>query len=186
MRASRLPRWLLGAACLVGAPAAALAQTGPVVPVQASRAPAAANAPAPPLAWSSLSAGQRRMLGPLQGQWNRLHPARQHRLAERALHWVSLPPRHQQQIRERLRRWAAMTPAERRQLRENARAFRNLTPAQRAKVSEAFRKFQSLPPDERRALRERWRRMTPEQRHRWAAEHSYRSGHAHPPARSDR
>lgn len=181
MRTSTLPLLLLVGACLGGTPVAALAQSSPEVPVQSSRAPPAANAQPQPLAWSGLSAGQQRMLAPVQGQWDQLRPTRQHRLAEHALHWASLPPAHQQQIRDRLRRWAAMTPAQRRQLRENARAFRNLTPEQRAKVSEAFRKFQSLPPAERRALRERWRTMTPEERRRWASEHPNRPIPARPP-----
>jgi hypothetical protein len=183
MRAMTLPGLLLAAACLFGAPAAGLAQTGSTPSAQ-DAPPSAADAQAQPLAWSGLSDGQQRMLAPLHGQWDRLRPARQHRLAEHAQRWASLSPRHQQQIRGRLQRWAHMTPEQRRELRENARAFHNLTPEQRAKVSSAFRKFQSLPPAERRALRERWQKMTPEQRRRWRAEHAGHRIQAPPSASS--
>ena len=170
----------LVAACMFGTPCAALAQAA--TPMQS--APAANDAPRQPIAWSSLSSAQQRMLAPLQGQWDRMKPGRQRHLAQNAERWAALPPAHQQQIRERLTRWAAMTPEQRRQLRENARAFRNLTPAERAKVSEAFRKFQSLSPAERRALRARWRAMPPQQRMRWAEQHGGESIPMHPPASS--
>ena len=169
---------LLVAACLLGAPCAVLAQAA--IPMQ--RVSAADDAPRQPIAWSSLSPAQQRMLAPLQGQWDQLKAGRQQHLARNAERWAALPPEHQQQIRDRLTRWAAMTPEQRRQLRENARAFHNLTPEERAKVSEAFRKFQSLPPAERRALRERWRAMPPQQRMRWAEQHGGASIPMHPPA----
>lgn len=167
---------LLVAACLLGAPCGALAQTA--IPMQA--APADNEAPRQPVAWSSLSPAQQRMLAPLQEQWGQLKPGRQQHLAQNAERWATLPPAHQQQIRERLARWAAMTPEQRRQLRENARAFHDLTPEERARVSAAFRKFQSLSPAERRALRERWRAMPPQQRMNWAARHGGESIPMHP------
>ena len=158
---------LLAAACLFGAPGAALAQTA--IPMQG--APAGNESPRQPVAWSSLSPTQQRMLAPLQEQWGQLKPGRQHHLAQNAEHWATLPPAHQQQIRERLTRWAAMTPEERRQLRENARAFHDLTPEERAKVSAAFHKFQSLSPEERRALKQRWRATHPQQSGHWPSSH---------------
>jgi len=176
MRGATLAMFL-AAACVLGAPCAALAQTA--IPMQG--APAGNDAPRQRIAWSSLSSAQQRMLAPLQGQWDQMKPGRQHHLAQSAGHWATLPPARQQQIRERLTRWAAMTPEQRRQLRENARAFHNLTPEERAKVSEAFRKFQSLPPAERRALRERWRAMPPQQRMRWAEQHGGQPIPMHPP-----
>jgi len=171
---------LLLAACLLGAPCAALAQTA--IPMQS--AAAGNDTLRQAIAWSSLSSAQQRMLAPLQGQWDQLKPGRQQHLAQNAERWATLPPAHQQQIRERLARWAAMTPEQRRQLRENARAFHNLTPEERAKVSEAFRKFQSLSPAERRALRARWRAMPPQQRMHWAEQHGGESIPMHPPASS--
>ncbi len=184
MRGVTLPV-VLAAACLLAAPCMALAQANPSIPAQNALRPAPVDAGAPeqPLAWSSLSPGQQRMLAPLQGQWAQLHPQRQHRLAENAMRWAALPPTRQQQIQERLTRWANMTPEQRRQLRENARAFHSLTPEERARVSAAFRKFQSLSPAERQALRERWRAMSPEQRRRWANERAGKSMPTNPPAR---
>ncbi|MGH8165003.1 MAG: DUF3106 domain-containing protein, partial [Rhodanobacteraceae bacterium] len=185
MRAPMLPPLLLAFACLVGAPAAGLAQTSPQIPGQSAPIPAAANAQVQPLTWSALSAGQRNMLTPVQDQWDRLRPARQQRLAEHANRWAALPPQRQQQIRERLARWARMTPEQRHQLRANARAFHDLTPAERAKVSAAFHKFQSLPPAERKVLRQRWRAMSPDERKRWATEHPDRPIPARPAPRRD-
>ena len=171
----------LAAACSLGVPCVALAQAA--IPMQST--PAGNDAPRQPLAWSSLSPAQQRMLAPLQNQWDQLKPARQHRLAQNADHSATLPPEHQQQIRDRLTRWAAMTPEQRHQLRENARAFHNLSPEERAKVSAAFHKFQSLSPAERRALRARWRAMPPQQRMHWAARHGDESIPMHPPKGSN-
>lgn len=171
---------LLVVACLLGAPCAAWAQAA--IPMQS--APTRQDALRQPIAWSSLSSSQQRMLAPLQGQWDQMKPGRQQHLAQNAEHWTTLPPAHQQQIQRRLARWAAMTPEQRHQLRENARAFHNLTPDERAKVSAAFRKFQSLPPAERRALRARWRAMSPQQRMHWAERHGNGSIPMHPPAPS--
>lgn len=172
-----MPATLLFAACLLGMPCVALAQAA--IPMQS--APAMDDAPRQPIAWSSLSPAQQRMLAPLQGQWDQMKPGRQRHLAQSADRWATLPPEHQQQIRMRLTHWAAMTPAERHQLRENARAFHDLTPQERAQVSAAFRKFQSLPPAERRALRERWRAMPPQQRMHWAEHHGGGPIPMHPP-----
>ncbi|HJR10364.1 MAG TPA: DUF3106 domain-containing protein [Rhodanobacteraceae bacterium] len=180
MRRSAMLAMFLAAACLFGMPCAASAQTA--TPMQGTSA--GSDTPGQPIAWSSLSSAQQRMLAPLQGQWDQMKPGRQHHLAQNAERWATLPPEHQQQIRERLTRWAAMTPEERRQLRENARAFHDLTPEERAKVSAAFRRFQSLPPAERRALRERWRAMPPQQRMHWAVEHADQPNPMHPPAHS--
>lgn len=183
MRGAALAMFLVAAACLSVAPRAALAQAAQTaIPMQG--APAGNAAPRQPIAWSSLSPTQQRMLAPLQGQWDQMKPGRQQHLAHNAEHWATLPPEHQQQIRERLTRWANMTPEERSQLRENARAFHDLTPEERAKVSAAFHRFQSLPPDERRALRARWHAMPPQQRMRWAERQGNGSIPMHPPAPS--
>lgn len=181
MRVSRLPV-LLAFAWLIGVTGSALAQTRPAAPLPRPMPAADAGGPGQPLAWSSLSADQQRMLAPLQGEWNQMQPGRQHRLAEHARHWTTLPPERRQQIQERLTRWSHMTPAQRRQVRENARTFHELSPEQRAKISEAFRKFQSLPPEQRRVLRERWRAMSPQQRMRWAGGHAEKPIPMHPPA----
>lgn len=184
MRAAILSM-MLAAVCLFGAPGIGTAQTAPPISMQRAPAPSAeAATPAQPLAWSSLDAGQQRLLAPLRAQWNQMHPERQNRLAEHARHWATLPPERQQQIHQRLARWAAMTPEQRRAWRENARAFHNLTPAERARVREAFRKFQSLSPAERRALRARWRAMPPQKRMRWAAEHADKPASS-PPAQRE-
>ena len=168
----------LAAACLLGAPCTASAQTA--IPMQS--APAGSDVSRQPIAWSSLSPAQQHMLAPLQGQWDQMKPGRQRHLAQNAERWATLPPAHQQQIQERLARWAAMTPEQRHQLRENARAFHNLSPEERAKVNAAFHKFQSLSPAERRALRARWRAMPPQQRMHWAEGHGDESIPMHPPA----
>lgn len=185
MRATTLPV-LLAAVCLLGAASRADAQMGGTTPMQrATPAPQTqADTAKPALPWSSLSAEQQRMLAPVRNQWNQLHPARQQRLAAHARHWASLPPMHQRQIQKRLARWAAMSPAQRHQLRENARVFHNLTPDERARVSEAFKKFQALPPEQQHELRQRWHAMTPNERLRWATEHSGQPIRMHPPRSS--
>lgn len=163
---------------------AAWAQTAPAASVQNPPPGTSAEPgePPQPMAWSSLSPAQQRVLEPLQGQWNQLRPGHQRHLARHAERWATLPPERQQQIRERLTRWANMTPEQRQRWRENARAFHDLTPAERARVSAAFRRFQSLPPAERRALHERWRAMSPEQRMQWMTDHAGKPIPMHPPA----
>ena len=171
------------AAPLLALFAAAGLLAAPRALASASRVAAGIDSPKQPLAWSSLSPSQQRVLAPVQDQWDQMHPARQQRLAEHADHWATLPPQRQQQIHERLTRWANMTPQQRQQLRENARAFHDLTPEQRARVRAAFERFRSLPPDERKALRERWHAMPPAQRMRWADGHPGQPLPARPPGR---
>lgn len=171
------PAWLL-TGVLLAVPCIAAAQSGPP---QAAREATAGHRPATPLAWSSLSPLQAKMLAPLKDQWATMRPERQQRLAEHARHWATLPPDRQQQIHERLTRWAGMTPAQRDQLRANARAFHDLTPAERARVRAAFERFRALPPAERQALRKRWHAMPPQQRLHWMTEHADRPHPMHPP-----
>lgn len=170
--AARLPvLLLLAASCLVAAPCAFAQATPATTAPDAAHAGMEANVPKQPLAWSSLSAEQQRMLAPVRNQWDQMQPGRQRHLAEHANHWADLPPQRQQQIQQRLTRWANMTPEQRRQLRDNARAFHDLTPEQRAKVRAAYERFRALSPAERKALRERWHAMPPAQRTHWANEH---------------
>lgn len=169
---------LLLTATLLAVPCMAAAQSAPP---QATRESTSGRMPATPLAWSSLSPLQAKLLAPLRSEWAQMRPERQQRLAEHARHWATLPPDRQQQIHERLTRWASMTPAQREQLRANARAFHDLTPAERARVRAAFERFHALPPAQRKALRERWRTMPPQQRLHWMTEHADRPHPMHPP-----
>ena len=181
MLRSTFPARLLTAMLMV-VPCWATAQSVPPAPTPAMHEAASGDTtPATPLAWSSLSPLQAKMLAPLQGQWAQMHPGQQQRLAEHARHWATLPAERQQQIRERLARWAAMTPEQRQQLRANARAFHDLTPAERTKVRAAFERFRALPPAEREALRERWHAMPPQQRLHWMTEHADRPIPMHAP-----
>lgn len=172
---------LLATSCLVVAPSAFAQATSATTAQDAAHAGMEANVPKQPLAWSSLSAEQQRMLAPVRNQWDQMQPGRQRHLAEHANHWADLPPQRQQQIQQRLTRWANMTPEQRRQLRDNARAFHDLTPEQRAKVRAAYERFRALSPAERQALRERWQKMPPAQRMHWADEHPEHSPPMRPP-----
>lgn len=169
---------------LMAVPSGAGAQSTPPAPQQTTRETPSGNRPTTPLAWSSLSPVQAKMLAPMRDEWARMPPGRQQRLAEHARHWATLPPERQQQIQERLARWAGMTPAQRAQLRENARAFHDLTPAERTKVRAAFERFRALPPAERDALRKRWHAMPPQQRLQWMTEHAGQPLPVHAPAPS--
>ncbi|MGZ5064763.1 MAG: DUF3106 domain-containing protein [Usitatibacter sp.] len=90
--------------------------------------------------WQRLSPDERRVLGPLAPDWDRLPGFQQQRLISSARRYPSLQPIQKERFDERLRDWASMTPEQRREARET------------------FQGLRKLPPEKQHELRERWLR----------------------------
>jgi Protein of unknown function (DUF3106) len=125
--------------------------------------PPAANPPAP-VAWSSLSPDQQKLLSHFGSQWNTLPPARQQALAHGSERWLGMSDAEKNQARERFSRWQALPPEQRQALRSRWQKFQALSPRDQAIVRQNYRRFQQLPPERRQALREQWRNASPAQR----------------------
>jgi hypothetical protein len=136
------------------------------VPAWAEEPPgAAAPASSPaPLAWSSLSPEQQKLLRNFSGQWGSLPPARQQALAHGTERWLGMSAEQRDKARERFGRWQTLPPEERHALRNRWQKFQALPPNEQANVRENFHKFQQLPPARRQLLREQWRAANPTQR----------------------
>ena len=94
------------------------------------------NAPRTP--WGNLSPEERRILGPVAPEWDRMPGYQQERLKGAARKYPSLRPIQKERFEARIRDWAAMTPEQRRTARE------------------AYKGLRRLPPEKQHELRERW------------------------------
>ena len=129
----------------------------------AQEAPPAAGPPQP-VAWSSLSPNQQRLLAQFGSRWDTLPPGRQQALAHGSERWLSMSPAERDQASERFARWRALPPEQRQALRERWQRFQALPPSQRNMVRQNYHRFQHLPPAQRQMLREQWNRATPAER----------------------
>jgi Protein of unknown function (DUF3106) len=109
--------------------------------------PSADRLKTPKTPWTALAPNERRVLGPVQDEWDRMPGYQQQRLLSSARRYPSLQPIQKERFDARIRDWAAMTPEQRRAARET------------------FQGLRRLPPDKQHELRERWL-----QRHRQAEE----------------
>jgi hypothetical protein len=103
----------------------------------------------PQTPWGGLSSEERRILAPVEREWDRMPGYQQRRLQGAARQYPKMQPIQKERFEERIRDWAAMTPEQRRAARET------------------FRGLRQLPPEKQHELRERWL-----QRHRPAEESS--------------
>ena len=88
-------------------------------------APAHAYDPkTPQTPWSQLSSEERRVLGPVAQDWERMPGFQQKRLISSARRYPSLQPIQKERFEERIRDWAAMTPEQRRAARETFQGLR--------------------------------------------------------------
>lgn len=94
----------------------------------------------PQTSWSQLSPEERRVLGPIAQDWDRMPGFQQQRLIASARRYPSMQPIQKERYDDRIRDWAAMTPEQRRAARET------------------FQGLRKLPPERQHELRERWLR----------------------------
>lgn len=100
-------------------------------------------------AWSSLTAGQRRDLQPLQAEWAGIDAVRKQKWLDIASRMPTMSPPEQTRVKVRMAEWARMTPTERGRARLQFQEARQLAPGNR---EERWQAYQSLPPDQRQAL----------------------------------
>ena len=92
----------------------------------------------PQTPWSSLSPEQKRILGPVASDWERMPGYQQQRLMSAARQYPSLQPIQKERFEQRIRDWATMTSDQRKAARET------------------FQGLRKLPPEKQHELRERW------------------------------
>jgi hypothetical protein len=92
----------------------------------------------PQTPWTTLSPEQKRILGPVAPDWDRMPGYQQQRLMSAARQYPSLQPIQKERFEQRLRDWTAMTPDQRKAARET------------------FQGMRKLPPEKQHELRERW------------------------------
>ena len=117
----------------------------------ASAQPSQERLKTPQTRWSELAPAERRILGPIEENWDRLPGYQQQRLISSARKYPSLQPIQKERFDTRIRDWAAMSSEQRRAARET------------------FQGLRRLPPDKQHELRERWlqrHRPPDEQRNR--------------------
>ncbi len=106
----------------------------------------------------ALKPDERKVLTPVEKEWDRLPGYQQQRLVNSARKYPSMQPIQKERFDTRIRDWAAMTPQQRQQARE------------------AFQGLRKLPPEKQHELRERWL-----QQHR-SAEETSEQGFSQAPA----
>jgi hypothetical protein len=102
--------------------------------------------------WNSLTPNQRAAISQLEGQWNQLTPAQQHKWLEVANRLPSRSASEQERTQQRMGEWSRLAPQDRAQSRANFQELRGLSREER---QQQWGAYQALPPDQRRALAER-------------------------------
>ncbi len=92
----------------------------------------------PQTPWRALAPDERRVLGSVANDWDRMPGYQQQRLISSARRYPSLQPIQKERFDARIRDWATMAPEQRRAARE------------------AFQGLRRLPPEQQHELRERW------------------------------
>jgi hypothetical protein len=102
-------------------------------------APAHAYDPrTPQTSWSQLSPDERRVLGPIAQDWDRMPGFQQQRLISSARKYPNMQPIQKERFEERVRDWSQMSSEQRRAARET------------------FQGLRKLPPEKQHELRQRW------------------------------
>ena len=115
--------------------------------VGAALAQVAPAAPGP--AWKDLSAGEQKVLAPLQGQWSAIDALRKQKWRDIAALYPNLPTPQQDRLRSRMAEWAKMTPAQRNAARLHFGEVRQVPATERQARWEAW---QQLPEEQRRSI----------------------------------
>jgi hypothetical protein len=92
----------------------------------------------PQTPWSALAPEERRILGPIEAEWDRMPGYQQQRLVASARRYPSFQPIQKERFDARIRDWARMSPEQRREARET------------------FQGLRKLPPERQHELRQRW------------------------------
>mgnify|MGYP001201242727 CR=1 FL=1 len=102
-----------------------------------------------PIAWRSLSAGQRDALRPLDQLWPTLSAEQQRKWVALTQNFHRLSPEERATLQSRMAEWADLTPAQRTQARLNFGEARKV-PADEKRAK--WEEYQSLPAEERERL----------------------------------
>jgi hypothetical protein len=122
---------LIAAALVAVAAHAADQRAAPAPPIERAK-------PVPQTPFYALKPEERKVLAPVERDWNNLPGYQQQRLMQSARRYPSLQPIQKERFDTRIRDWAAMSPEQRRAARETYQGLRK------------------LPPDKQHELRERW------------------------------
>lgn len=89
---------------------------------------------APALAgqFGDLATEERKVLAPLESQWDSFSPEKQERLLRGARRWTNMTPEERAVAGERLRKWKSLTPEEREKIRDRFDRFRKLPPIRKS------------------------------------------------------
>lgn len=106
-----------------------------------------------PPAWLGLSVTQKKILAPLERDWDGLDAGRKSKWLEVAQRFPALPAEEQARMQERMRDWTRLSAVERQQARAGFQAAaQQLNPGDRQAKWEAY---QALPPEKRQQLAEK-------------------------------
>jgi len=86
----------------------------------------------------TLSAEERRVLGPIEQDWARLPGYQQQRLISSARRYPDMQPIQKERFDARIRGWAAMSPEQRKEARDTFQGLRRLPPAQQHELRERW------------------------------------------------
>ncbi len=126
-------------------------RAAPPVPIQVQVQSAATNTERAPT-WSSLSAGQRSALKPLEGDWRSIGPDHKKKWLEIAAQFPTMSADERLRIQARMTEWATLTPQQRGTTRFQFKQAQQWAPSNRAARWEAY---QALPEAERKQLASR-------------------------------
>ena len=104
-------------------------------------------------AWKELSQGQRQILAPLAGEWDRLEPWRRKKWIGIADRYSSMSADEQERVQRRMKDWAKLTPEERKAAREKFKSLQKAPSEHREAVKQQWQEYKALPEEEKQRLK---------------------------------
>lgn len=101
------------------------------------------------LSWGQLTANQKRILSPLEADWEQLSPDRKQKWTQVAIRFEKLPAAEQERLQSRMGEWTKLSPNERRIARDNYLQSLNISSEKKA---EAWQAYQQLSAEEKKKL----------------------------------
>ena len=118
-----------------------------------SQTPAFATAPTfGQPSWKELSAEQRGILAPLQGEWDSLEVYRRKKWIGIAQRYPAMSPEEQSRMKRRMIDWVKLTPEQRKAARKTYKSLKQASPEQKAVMPQKWQEYSQLPEDEKNRL----------------------------------
>jgi hypothetical protein len=111
--------------------------------------------------WVELTPGQRQILAPLSGEWDKLESWRRKKWIGIAQRYPALNPDEQARVEKRMKAWVVLSPDERKAAREKFKKLQHASPEHKEALKQKWQEYKELPAEEKLRLQRQASRTQP-------------------------